>query len=159
MYLTLDFWLQMLTAVVGTIGFSLIFRVRLIHLPFVAFGGLLSYFVYYSLEQLGWNLFLISFLSAVVGAVYSELAARFRRAPVIVFVLPSMVPIIPGGALYRTMDSLISENYTALFNNFGGTVSIGLGMAGGIVAVSVLAAVIVSISDSLKEKKKHTDIA
>ncbi|MBR2354581.1 MAG: threonine/serine exporter family protein [Clostridia bacterium] len=154
MFTTLDFWIQMLTAVIGTLGFSLIFRVKLKHLPFVAIGGLLTYFVYYSLEQIGWNLFLISFLGAVAGAIYSEFAARFRRAPVIVFVLPSMVPIIPGGALYRTMDALINERYDSLFNNLGGTVSIGLGMAGGIVAVSVLAAVIVGITEQLKEKKK-----
>ena len=153
MYLTLEFWIQMLTAVIGTIGFSLIFRVRLIHLPFVAIGGLLTYFVYYSLEQIGWNLFLISFLGAVAGAVYSEFAARLRRSPVIVFVLPSMVPIIPGGALYRSMDALINKRYESLFDNFGGTVSIGLGMAGGIVAVSVMAAVIVGIKEQIKAKK------
>ena len=158
MFLTLAFWIQMLAAVIGTIGFSLIFRVRTIHLPYVAFGGLLTYFVYYSLEQIGWNLFLISFLGAVAGAVYSEFAARLRKAPVIVFVLPSMVPIIPGGSLYRTMNSLINEDYGALYNNFGGTISIGLGMAGGIVAVSVVAAVAVSISESVKHKRKHTDI-
>ena len=157
MYLTLEFWIQMLTAVIGTVGFSLIFRVRTIHLPFAALGGLITYFVYYSLEQIGWNLFLISFLGAVAGAVYSEIAARIRRAPVIVFVLPSMVPIIPGGALYRTMDALINERYDALFNNFGGTVSIGLGMAGGIVAVSVVAALIVGATEQGKEKRKRAD--
>ncbi len=153
MYLTLEFWIQMLTAVIGTIGFSLIFRVRLIHLPFVAIGGLLSYFVYYSLEQIGWNLFLISFLGAVAGAAYSEIAARLRHAPVIVFVLPSMIPIIPGGSLYRSMDALIHKRYDSLFGNFGGTVSIGLGMAGGIVAVSVMAAIIVGIIEQARAKK------
>ena len=157
MYLTPEFWFQMLAAVVGTLGFALLFRVRIIHLPLAAFGGLLSYFVYYSLEQLGWSIFLVSFLSAVMGALYSEIIARLRRAPAIVFFLPSMIPIIPGGALYRTMESLISKNTEHVFSNLVTTVSISLGMAGGIVAVSVVAAAITGLSDSIKAKKKHTD--
>lgn len=155
MFLTLHFWIQMLTAVVGTVGFSLIFRVRVKHLPYAALGGLLTYFVYYTLEQMGWNLLLLSFLAASVGAIYSEIFARIRRAPVIVFVLPSMIPIIPGGSLYRTMDALINKNYTSLSRNLGGTVSIGLGMAAGIVAVSVLMAILISINERLKLRAKR----
>lgn len=153
MFFTLSFWIQMLTAVIGTIGFSFIFRVRLCHFPYVALGGLLTYFVYYSLEQMGWNLLLLSFLASCVGALYSEILARIRRAPAIVYLLPSLIPIIPGGALYRTMNALINKNTSSLFTNLGGTVSIGLGMAGGIVAVSVLMAVYVSLAEAVKKKR------
>ncbi len=149
------FGIQMLTAVLGTIGFSLIFRLRPSHLPFAALGGLLTYFVYYGLEWLGLNLLLTAFLSAAAGALYSELLARLRHAPTTVFLLPCIIPIVPGGSLYRTMNALLFKNYEDLFSYLGGTLSIGLGMAGGIVAVSVLLGILGSIGDLVKEKQKH----
>ena len=154
MFFTLDFWIQMLSAVVGTIGFAFLFRVRLCHFPYVALGALLTYFVYYTLEQLGWNLLLLTFLAACVGALYSEILARIRRAPAIVYLLSSMIPIIPGGSLYRAMNGLINKNYDSLFTNLGGTLNVSLGMAGGIVAVSVLMAIYVGLMEAIKNKRK-----
>ncbi len=148
------FWIQMLTAVLGTVGFSLIFRIRLRHLPFAALGGLLTYFVYYGLEWMGLNLLLTAFLSSAAGALYSELMARYRHAPTTVFILPCIIPTVPGGALYRTMDALLRKDYADLFQYLGITANVGLGIAGGIVAISVLMGIIESITDIIKEKKK-----
>ncbi len=148
------FWIQMLTAILGTVGFSLIFRLQLRHLPFAALGGLLTYFVYYSLEWLGLNLLFTAFLSTAAGALYSEGMARLRHAPSTIFLLPCIIPTVPGGALYRTMNALLQKNYEALFGYLGVTANVGLGIAGGIVAVSVLMGIAGSITDAIQEKKK-----
>ena len=151
-FFDLHFWIQMLTAVLGTLGFSLIFRVRPRHLPYAAVGGLLTYFVYYLLEWNGMNLLLAAFLSSAVGAVWSEGCARLRHAPAIVFMLPCIIPTVPGGSLYRTMNALLSKDYPSLYNHQGGTLSVGLGIAGGIVAVSVLMAIGSTLIDVIKQR-------
>lgn len=51
-----------------------------------------------------------SFLSACVVSVYSRIMARFRRAPVTVFFIPGILPIVPGVAMYRTVYYLMTNN-------------------------------------------------
>ncbi|MCH1981729.1 threonine/serine exporter family protein [Ruminococcus sp. OA3] len=51
-----------------------------------------------------------SFLSACVVSVYSRIMARFRRAPVTVFFIPGILPIVPGVAMYRSVYYLMTDN-------------------------------------------------
>lgn len=54
------------------------------------------------------------FFAAVTAAVLSEIAARVFKAPVKVFLLVAIVPLVPGANLYHTMQYLI-EGDTSMF--------------------------------------------
>lgn len=72
---------------------------------------------------LGWAVFLISqsaalstvaasFFAALSVGVLGELCAiRFRR-PATVFIIPGILPLVPGYGLYYTMLSIIEKNYS-----------------------------------------------
>ena len=52
-----------------------------------------------------------SFIGALIVAVLSEWLARRKKAPAIIFSMNGIVPLVPGAGLYRTMLSLVLEEY------------------------------------------------
>ena len=57
--------------------------------------------VYLFSMDLGLNVVLASFLSALVIALFSHTFARVFRAPVTIFLIPGILPTVPGAGMYR----------------------------------------------------------
>ena len=77
-------------------------------------------------------------LGALAGAGFSEIMGRLTKVPVPVYMVPCIIPLVPGGALYETMFSFVTGNYLAAAGAGMRTLQIALGIAGGIVIASVL---------------------
>lgn len=131
------FWIQIITSMLSAAGFAVVFKARARHLPFVAVGGLITYACYYTVAFFAGQLFLAAFFSTLLTAVYSEFCARVRRAPAAVFLFPSLIPTVPGGSLYHAMRCLLSDNAALAVSYLSDAVKIGLGIAGGIMVVSI----------------------
>lgn len=94
-------------AFLGSLSFGILFNIRGKNLFFAAFGGFLS-----------WVAFLVSgifvsidigqyFIAAAVISLYCECMAMIRKAPVTIFLVTSMIPLVPGGVIFYTMQNLI----------------------------------------------------
>lgn len=128
----------LLTAVLGTLGFSILFYVHPRRLPLATLGGLLTCGIYLLVKhELGGEL-VPNLIAAFVGAGYSELCARLSKVPVPVYMMPAVIPLVPGGMLYETMYQLVSGHYAEAASAGLVTLQIALGIAGGIVASSVM---------------------
>ena len=138
-FFSFDFFVSFLMAAIGTVGFSLLFRSRAKYLLLLAIGGALTYAVYFFFEiNIFKSVFAAAFFSSAFSAVYSEIFARIKRAPAIIFLAPCAIPIVPGSSLYYAMASLISRDMEAALRHLTNAAVIGIGIAGGIMAVSIL---------------------
>ncbi len=45
------------------------------------------------------------------------MSRRYKR-PVIIFIVPGIIPLVPGGAAYQATRSLVSNDYTSAVNTF-----------------------------------------
>lgn len=99
--------LQLVTAAAGSVGFALVFNIQKEKLIWAALGGLLSWASYLLLKAAGVPEYACGFLAAAITTAYSELMARVTGTPAIVFIMVCTVPLIPGAALYRSMDALM----------------------------------------------------
>ncbi len=133
-----DMLLQLLVATLATLGFSVFFYVHPRRLPLATLGGMVACAVYLvSAHFLGGEL-LPNLIAAVVGATYSEILARVTRVPVPVYVLPAIIPLVPGSGLYRTMFNLVTGEYAEAAAAGWTTLQVALGIAGGIAVASVV---------------------
>ena len=148
----LDMLVRLIGAAVGTVGLAGLFHTRPKHLPFAAIGGTITYLIYRVMELEGISLFICAFVSTLFLAVYSEICARLRRAPALIFLLTGAVPIVPGGMLYYTMSNFLSKNYEAGKQALLTTLGIGIGIAGGMVAVSLLVTVGENAVETIRKK-------
>lgn len=150
---SVNFWIRLLTATLGTAAFSIIFRVRIRHLPLAVIGGGLTFCVYAAVDAWVASTFAAAFAASGVSAIYSELCARWHRAPAPVFLLPCAIPIVPGGSLYRCMFYLISKNTALARLYFWDTVTVAIGIAGGLSAVSLAFHLTEELAESLRKRR------
>lgn len=135
---TIEFLIQFIASLFGTLGFSLMFRIGKNHLLPATLGGGFTFFVYYLLDYLTGSLFSAAFFSSCASAIIAELFARWRKAPTVLFILPCAIPIVPGGSLYNAMFNLISKNLDIAWRHLADTLTVAIGIAGGLAAISLI---------------------
>ena len=160
MFFTWELLIQIITSFVTAVAFAVMFRINKHRLFMVGLCGLVTYAVYYTLLFFTESLFVAAFVSSMATALYAEIFARVLHAPTVIFVLPGIIPTVPGGYLYRGMRDLLLRNISGTAENFIATLEVGLGIAGGIVAVSIIFGIILDAIASHKNKKakKSVDI-
>ncbi len=145
------FFIASLGAVLGSLSFAILFNVAPRHLITATACGLLTFIVYYTVEFFtGGIVFPAAFVSTMVTALYAEIASRLEKAPTIVFLIPGVIPTVPGGALYRAMRALLLLDFDGAFEALLATLQTGLGIAGGILTVSIIFG---SIMEKIKKRK------
>ena len=115
---------------IGTLGFCLFFRIRRDKLIYGCIGGLLTSLFYCICSDLGMSILMRNLVPAIVGTLYAEIIARIVKAPATVFLIPAVIPLTPGGTLYYTMSAIVEQG--------GITLLVALGIAVGIVFISVI---------------------
>lgn len=93
-------------AFLACFGFAVVFNIRGPGIPIACFGGALGWLAYLLSGGTVWA----AFLAAAVIGVFSEVAARLRRCPVTGYVLIALLPLVPGGGIYRAMRYCIDGN-------------------------------------------------
>ena len=141
------------TAALASISFSVVFGIKKKHLFHATTIAAVAYFVYYTVLFFNGTLFLAAFLSTALAALFSEILARVCRAPAIVFLLPAVIPTVPGGTIYYAMRDLLSNNPQGSLDNLLITLKVALGIAGGIVSVSIIFTIVFNKIKNIKSTK------
>ena len=114
------------------------FKINRRHLINAGICGLLTYAAYFGIEMITSSFFWAAFISSAVAALFSETHARTLKAPTIVMLMPGVVPIVPGGYLYRSVRDIVCGLMPSALSNLAIAAEIALGMAGGVVALSLV---------------------
>ena len=113
MNLLLDGFIKLASSFVGTLGFAIFMHApRKAWLPASAIGGI-AYSLYWILLQLGIYEPMAIFIGALLGSILGQYCARRMQMIATIFVLLSMIPLVPGLGLYRCMHFLAQEMYSA----------------------------------------------
>ena len=130
--------ITLVTAALGTVGFSILFYVHPRRLALATVGGVLTCAVYLLARHFIGGELLPNLLGALVGAGFSEICARLTKVPVPVYMVPCVIPLVPGSALYGTMFNFVAGNYASAATAALTSLEVALGIAGGIVVASVI---------------------
>ena len=152
-FFTLTLLVRIVASYFASLGFAVMFRIHRRHLAIISLGGAITYFLYDLVLYLSASCFLAGLLSTVFTALYSEILARVRRAPTVVFLLPCVIPTIPGGNLYFAMRYLLSGESALSLEHLGIALQVALGVAGGIIIVSVVFGIVMDRIAANKRKK------
>ncbi len=108
--------IAVLAAVLGTVGFALMLRLRKHRLPVIALSTGLCYSVYLLALHFSLADFIANFLATLFAGFASEFLAKYVKAPVTVFLIPTILPLVPGASLYYTIESFFQSDFDkALF--------------------------------------------
>lgn len=129
-------FLECFYSFVGSFCFGIIFNIRGSKLLFAGLGGALSQLAYLLLAIPFSQEITQYFFATVVTALYAELLARIKKAPATVFLVPSIIPLVPGGMMYYSMEMCISGKINNFLNLLLQTIGVAGALAMGILVVS-----------------------
>lgn len=131
-------WTTVIIAV-STLIYAVLMRVKHRHLPAIGIGAGMTYLLFALMDHVGMSLILSNALAALAATIYGEIMARVQKAPVSIYSIPSIIPLVPGGSLYYTMAALMNGDNAEFMHRGSDTLMISLGIAIGIISVSVIA--------------------
>lgn len=144
--------LQIICAGLGSLGFALCFHVRPRHLLLATVGGNLSWLWYLLVFHVSRSVFLSALVAALGICLWSEIMARVRKAPANVFLIPGIVPLLPGGALYYTMSGIVNGDTAQVMLKGKETALMAVGIAGGIVIASEIVRLVMGVRQRRRER-------
>lgn len=105
------YYVYAVAAAISAMGFSMIFNIQRRLLWVVAIGGMLAVctrnFVNF---ELGFGPVVGSFMGALVVSLVAVKAVHWFHVPNHVLTIPSVIPMIPGVLMYRSLVALINMN-------------------------------------------------
>ncbi len=137
---------QFLLALVSTIGFCILFNVPRDSIFKAGIIGSIGWIVYISISDIFDSTVGGAFVGALTIGILGEIFARLFKKPATIFIIPGIIPLVPGAGSYYTMLAIIEKRYTDAANFGSETIFIALSISSGIIIAS-------TISKSFRRRK------
>lgn len=126
------------SGLVGTFGFTLLFRSNKNRVIISTIGGAITCLVYVISCQFYDHELMQNLYPALAATVYAEIMARLTKAPATPILACSIIPLVPGGKLYYTTYYFVVGEMEKFYECIIDLLRIASGLAVGIIIVSVI---------------------
>lgn len=106
----LEFVLQVVSAFVGVVAVAVSFQVPKKYLALAGLTGAGGWMVELIMEEVLHGSIFSSFIAAFLVAILSQIFARVSKAPVTLYLVTGILPLVPGVGMYRTVYYLLQSN-------------------------------------------------
>lgn len=148
----IDYLTAFFFAFLATCGFGFILQVPLKALQTSGIIGAIGWVVFIHIARtMGSSTAYANFTATIIIALVSELAARISKQPVNIYVIPGIIPLVPGLGMYQGMTQIISGHY-----EYGMNILMHAGSDAGAIAMGMM--LVTSIFRMFKitnEQRKH----
>ena len=100
--------IKILGAALAIFAFSILLEAPKKYLWCAGCVGAVGWFVFLVSDSFGASIIVASFISALTIAFVSHVFARIFKAPVTVFLIPGILPTVPGTGMYRIVYYFIA---------------------------------------------------
>ena len=121
--------IQIIAAFISSYFFSLIFTAPKKELVYCAITGAFGWFIYmYSYE----NTVIATFFASIAVSCVSRFLSHIRLAPSTLYLIPGIIPLVPGAGMYYTMTGILNNymvySYTKAVETMklAGVIAIGI---------------------------------
>ncbi|MDR5658077.1 threonine/serine exporter family protein [Serpentinicella sp. ANB-PHB4] len=135
-------------AIICTVGFGVLFNVPKSSLFKAGLGGGVGWVLYNLFFNLTDSSVLATFVASFAIAVIGEIFAVLYRNPITMYIIPGIVPLVPGYGLYYTMLSIIDKNYDSAATYGSESLLISIAIAGALT-------IVLSINTFRKSRKPY----
>lgn len=139
---------QIICSYCATVSFGVLTNIPKKALHACGLTGTSGWLVYASLKGYGSSEMIGYFFGALSIGLFSMYFSKKKKMPLIIFNVPSLVPLVPGGAAYQTVRSFVLGDYVAGEHYLIEMVLIATALAAGFMFTSV-------IEQLLRKERKH----
>ena len=105
--------IQVVTALLGSLGFAFMFNLGKRNVIPAAVNGMCTWIVYILVRNIIDDVFIPSLAASLWAAIYAEIAARIMKAPANQYLIVGLIPLLPGAPLYYTLSAAFDSDWKA----------------------------------------------
>jgi len=101
---------QFILSSMGATGFAILFGIpssAIVQSGFVSGFGWTLYFIF---DKVYGSNIAGAFVAALTVGFIGEMFARYYKKPATVYIIPGIIPLVPGSGMYYTMLALVEKN-------------------------------------------------
>ena len=133
----------------STLGFGFIFNAPKKLLPHIGLIGAAGMYILFFMTK-EYGLIPASFFGACAIAILAEIASRAGKDATTMFIIPGIIPFVPGAPLYETMSGLLEGNYSdAISTGTQAFIIAGL-IAAALAFIATFSRLILTVADRLR---------
>lgn len=122
----------------STVAFGILTNIPKRALLATGAAGTIGWMIYWGLQQQGYGIGSANFLAALAVGCVSIFFSRRKKMPMIIFNIPSLVPLVPGGPAYQAVrEFALGDNFVGLENLMVVVITAGA-LAGGFMMTNVV---------------------
>ncbi len=99
--------IQGISAFFATAAFAILFYLPKKYLIHAGLTGSLGWIIYLVVNQVMEDKIPANFVATLFVALVSHILARIFRTPVTMFLIPGIIPLVPGAGMYQIVQSII----------------------------------------------------
>ncbi len=122
----------------ATIGFSVFLHIPTSSLIPAGLSGGIGWTLFIVLDNASYNPIFSNFLASFVVSLFSEILARKLKQPATLFVIPGVIPLVPGLGMYNTMLYLVQGNFDLAISTGANVIFVGAAISLGVLIVTSL---------------------
>lgn len=148
-------YLHFIFAFMATVGYSIFFNVPRKQLLYCGIAGAAGWVVYIISNNILFNPVFSNFLASLTVTLTSEKLARKLKKPAILFIIPGIIPLVPGLGLYKTMLSFVQGDYNLAISKGIETLLVSGAIALGIMVTTSLSLANKTIKINKRDENKN----
>ncbi|NLK21084.1 MAG: threonine/serine exporter [Epulopiscium sp.] len=102
---------QTISTFFATFFFGILFNISKKELLYCGVIGAIGWVIYLSFLGFSSSVVLSSFISSLTISILSKFFSKVRKVPVTIFLISGIIPLVPGAGMYRTVYSMLSQNF------------------------------------------------
>lgn len=144
--------IQVISAFFATAAFSVIFYLPRKYILQAGMTGGIGWFIYLLLVHFDADKAVANLCATLVIALISHILARIYKSPVTLFLIPGIIPLVPGAGMYHIVQSILYNRINSSVQYFIDTFK----MAGAIaLGIFVIDTIFLAISKNGRRKRKQ----
>ena len=124
--------IQVIGAFFSVVAFSFLLHVPRKYIIWAGFTGAVGWWIYLVLMDLQFSMAVATFLSGCLISLCGQFFARILKTPVTIFVIPGILPLVPGAGIYYTAYYFIQGDNALALSNGISTFKVAVALAVGI---------------------------
>lgn len=105
-------WLEIIINIafsyLASVGFALTINVPHRALNLAGLSGVIGWMVYWFAARAGMGRMLSNLMGSFIIGILGLICARVKKCPVTVFIIPAIVPLVPGVPAYQAVRALVN---------------------------------------------------
>ncbi len=145
-----------LYAFICSAGFAIIFNIPKNRIVQSGIAGSIGWLAYEQSQLILGSAVFAAFLGAFVVGIIGEIFARVCKQPETIFIVPGIVPLVPGYGIYYAMLQAVERDYTASLQTGIETFLVALAIASAIISTTSIGRM---VKRWLKQREVQKNVA